>query len=120
MRSKDWKEKNFTKLLASPKTRMSKTKTRKENALDMIEEFQKNIHQRSQNISKALESLQPKRGGQREGAGRPLIGEVPTSERVIFRLTKEQLRLLEEKTEDGESPNQAARRILLNLLSEKK
>ncbi|MCK6512539.1 hypothetical protein L6R29_21630 [Myxococcota bacterium] len=99
---------------------MSKTKTRKENALDVLGELQKNIHQRGQNISKALESLQPKRGGQREGAGRPLIGEAPTSERVIFRLTKEQLKLLEQKTEDGESPNQAARRMLLELLSEEK
>ncbi len=99
---------------------MSKNKTRKENASDVLEDFPKKLHQRTQTIASALEALQPKRGGHRQGAGRPLLGDAPTSERVIFRLTQEQRQLLEEHTMSDESPNQAARRLLLHALRQKK
>jgi hypothetical protein len=95
-------------------------RTKKENVLNVLGELQTKITQRRQSISNVLQEIPPKRGGHREGAGRPLLGDAPTSERVIFRLTKEQSLLLQQKTEEGESPNQAARRILLKTLAEKK
>lgn len=95
-----------------------KAKDRKERAGTVVGELQQRLEQSSAELKKALGGLQPrkKRGGARPGAGRPLKKGVPASERVIFRLTPDEIELLKGECQEGESPNQAARRVLLGAL----
>lgn len=57
-----------------------------------------------------------KRGGKRDGAGRPCRGDEPASERVVFRITPEERDALLELADDGESHHQAARGIIEGAL----
>lgn len=52
----------------------------------------------------------------KRGRGRPKTGLPQASERVIFRLTVEQLATLNAAARPGESAGEAARRLLLELL----
>ena len=52
----------------------------------------------------------------KRGRGRPKTGLPQASERVIFRLTVEQLATLTAAARPGESAGEAARRLLLELL----
>ena len=94
-------------------------KERKENANLALKQLEERLAQGSSALQEVLAQLQPRkgRGGVRPGAGRPIKGTAPASERVIFRLTPEEATLLEKFCLDGESPNQTARRVLLETLA---
>ena len=91
---------------------------RKKEANLALKQLEEHLSQGTTVLQKALDKLQPRkgRGGVRPGAGRPTKGDSPASERVIFRLTPQQTALLEKSSIVGESPNQTARRVLLETL----
>ena len=92
---------------------------RKEKSSLALKQLEERLAKGSSSLQDALAKLQPRkgRGGARPGAGRPPKGEVPASERVIFRLTPEESSLLERFRQDGESTHQTARRVLLETLT---
>lgn len=82
--------------------------------LDLIEEAQTVIKRldRKKSNRKAGET----RGGARPGAGAPAKMGEPATERLAFRITPTQAAALDDRMQEGESRNQAARRLLLDLL----
>lgn len=100
--------KKVKKLLSRAQESLAKRRSCRESSPDIDLEELQGVEQMEQSG----------RGGRREGAGRkPVLGE-PATERLAFRITPLQAKLLAEQREVGESPNQAARRILLEKLAE--
>ena len=93
-------------------------KDRKDKSDQAIKQLEERLAQSSSVLQEALTQLQPRkgRGGVRPGAGRPTKGKVPASDRVIFLLTPKETTLLEKFRQEGESTNQTARRVLLEVL----
>jgi len=63
--------------------------------------------------SKSKKGYTTSRGGRREGAGRAPVFDSPATKQVSFRVTEKQHETLASFAQSGETPNQAARRIII-------
>lgn len=83
-------------------------------AIDGIERGHKLLDESDERMDKRKKARNW--GGAREGAGGPTIMGEPASERLAFRITKQQAKAIDAMRHPGESRNQAARRILLDTI----